>query len=147
DSPTSPSVLPRSTEKQTPSTARTKAVGVPNSERLATKCFFRPSTSSNAVTNYLRVPGAAQRDAVRGSAPGERAWTTMGSRHQPFERRPDAARPVAGADGGERWRRGDAGLLHERAARGEAATVRRMRHVGNHALDGGEVIGLPVEPR
>src|SRR5260221_12086949 len=49
DSPTSASVLPASTLKLTPSTAFTKAVGRPNTERPATKCFTRFSTSSRAV--------------------------------------------------------------------------------------------------
>src|ERR1700694_3422737 len=170
DSPTSASVLPASTLQLTPSTALTNAVARPNTERRATKCFTRSRTSSRAVTFYppqrdsYRVPGAAVRcrtgtHLARNKiwAPVQRCTTALGlcctapgewrappSRHQPLERRLDAARPVRGAYHYHRRRRVVANFAHKGTTGGEAAAGRRRAHVRNHALDGGEMRSAAV---
>ena len=49
NSPTSASVSPAPTESETPSTARTTAVGTPSSERRTTKCFVTLSRASSGA--------------------------------------------------------------------------------------------------
>src|ERR1700722_17691386 len=46
-----------------------------------------------------------------------------------------------------RRRRGHADVADKGTPRGEAATLRRLGYVPNHALDGSERRGPPVEPR
>src|ERR1700754_586805 len=174
DSPTSASVLPASTRKLTPSTAFTKARGVPNTERSATKCFTRPSTSSSAVMHtlvsrarcsarfaLLRRAGTVPATGVRygpGSAAhyaAERAAQCDASgarergpsRHQPRQRRLGTARPVARTHRDHRRRRLDAYIADKGAARGESAARWERAHVRYHALDGREVRGLAVQAR
>ena len=65
--------------------------------------------------------GAPLRLRLCCTAPGERSRIALSSRHQPLQRRLDAARPVARAYRDHRRWRLDARLADERAARGEAA--------------------------
>jgi hypothetical protein len=156
DSPTSASVLPRSTLKLTPSTALTNAVGRPNIERSATKCFVSPSTSSRSghapSSQRSSCPGrcAARSDALQNrtqlaeqsGAPVRRRSTALRlcctlpgapispSRHQPLERRLDAACPVAGAHRLHRRWGIEADVTDKRTTCGEAAAGRRSAMFG-----------------
>ena len=118
DSPTSASVLPASTLKLTPSTALTKAVGRPNTERVGDEMLDQAFDLEQRGHDTSLSSGALMQ---------REAWPGLTHR--------------------ERRRRGDADVADERAARGETAAGRRIGHVRHHAFDGGEMRGAAVEPR
>src|ERR1700722_4269217 len=52
---------------------------------------------------------------------------------------------MAGGDFRKRRRLSEAGGFRKRTSRGETAALRWINHVGNHALDGGQMRGAGIE--
>src|SRR5262249_12002103 len=150
DSPTSASVSPASTLKETPSTARTTPDAIPNSERRTTKCLVTFSSDNSGIALmpthrlFSLSPCLVGRASVRGAGatcnaacdrrpPRTASHAQDGARggnsnpgdhhscHQSLQRCSPAARQAAHANGGERRWLGTAACLGERTPAGETA--------------------------
>ena len=127
DSPTTPSVCPRSIVNEIPSTARTAPRSPPKMPRLAGKCLLSPAASRTAIRPLSL--------ATRQSAP-----TAAGSASQQR-----AVRPSSGANAGGAASRQRSNRL--RAARGKRAAGRQRRQIGRLAVDRDEPLIAVAHPR
>src|SRR5215831_7699429 len=161
DSPTSASVSPASTLKETPSTARTTREAMPNSERRTTKCLetFSSDKSGVALMPTHRLISLSRRVAGRASLqrPGatSNAWHARRIRehrrphscHQRLQRCAPAARQMAHANGGERRRLGTAARLGEGTPAGETAAHKPSRKRRHAPRDRGKALARGIEKR